>query len=90
MQAQLFLVAKPKGTDFQPARSTSTLRKCSPLSGYEARWFTLTPWCPPPWPLSQDPLVAQFKRCSRQHKGPVGPEPLPPSHALKARFHAAK
>lgn len=65
MKGQLFLVAKPKGTHFHLARSASTLRKCLPVSGHEARRFSLSPWCPPPSPLSQDPLVAQFKRCSR-------------------------
>lgn len=63
-------MAKPKGTHLHPARSTSTLRKCSPVSGFEAPRFTLTPWGPPPSPLSQDPLAAQLKRCSRRHKGP--------------------
>lgn len=70
LTAQALLFPMPKGTHFHPARSTSTLRKCSPVSGFEAPRFTLTPSCPPPSPLSQDPLAAQFKRCSRQHKGP--------------------
>lgn len=70
----LSFLAKPKGThSSRPlhARSTSTLRKCSPVSGYEAPRFTLTPWGPPPSPLPQDPLWRRnLKRCSRQHKGP--------------------
>lgn len=84
MKGQLF-VAKPKGTHLHPARSTSIVRKCLPVSGHEARRFSLSPWCPPPSPLSQNPLVAQFKRCSSPST-----RALSPPRALKAGLSAGK